>query len=65
MARGVGGFKETFMPNSLGGVPSELLQVLIFACTGKGARFGCWLAHVHACWQKFEKMAAVSTAQNN
>ena len=49
MAQGVGGFKETVMPNSLGGVPSEPLQVLIFVCMGKGARFGCWLAHVHAC----------------
>ena len=31
------------------GVPSEPLQVLVFACMGKSARFGCWLAHVHIC----------------
>ena len=49
MARGVGGFKETVMPNSLGRVPSEPSQVLIFVCMGKGARFGYRLAHVHAC----------------
>ena len=49
MARGVGGFKETIMPNSLGGVPSEPLQVLIFVHTGKGAGFGRWLAHMCAC----------------
>ena len=49
MARGVGGFKEAVMPNSPGGVPSELLQVLICACMGKGARFVCWLAHVCTC----------------
>ena len=49
MAGGVGRFKETVMPNSLGGVPSEPSQVLIFACMGKGARFGYWLVHVHTC----------------
>ena len=61
----MGGFKETFMPNSSGGVPSELLQVLIFVCAGKVARFGCWLAHVHACQQKFEKMATVGATKKN
>ena len=44
----MGGFKETVMLNSLGGVPSEPSHVLIFACVGKGASFGCWLAHVRA-----------------
>ena len=45
----VGGFKKTVMSNNLGRVPIEPSQVLIFACMGKGARFGYWLAHVHAC----------------
>ena len=53
------------MPNSLGGVSSEPLQMLIFAYAGKGARFGCWLAHMRTCQQKFEKMAIGGAVKNN
>ena len=61
----MGRFKETVTPNSSGRVPSESSQVLIFVCMGKSARFGYWLANVHACQQKFEKMASGGATKNN